>query len=86
MHYSKMLKQLITLKKNLSNGTLGKLNNKGVVAVVARGNDRVFLGVSSVVFHDISNAKIVEALAMWEALSLADNMLIWRARLAIASK
>ena len=63
-------------------GALGKLDDKAAVAAVARSCEGEFLGASSVVFIGISDAETVEALAIREALSLADDLLTRRVKVA----
>ena len=63
-------------------GALGKLDDKAAVAAVARSCEGEFLGAASVVFIGISDAETVEALAIREALSLADDLLTRRVKVA----
>lgn len=60
----------------------GKNDTKGDVAAVPRSSDGNFLGASSVVFSGYQDPDILEALACQEALSLTNDLLVWRVRVA----
>ena len=57
---------------------IGKTNNKATASAVARSQDGMFLGASSLVIEGITNPEIMEAIAVREALALSDDLNIKR--------
>jgi hypothetical protein len=53
-----------------------KNTNRGAIAAVARSSDGVYLGASSVVFDDVTDAESLEALACREAVALSRDLLL----------
>lgn len=49
-------------------------NSRGVVGVICRDDQGVFVGASAVVFEGITDPEILEALACSEALALATDL------------
>ena len=57
---------------------VGKVNNKGAAAAIARSSHRLFLGASCVVLEGCTQPETLEVLACREALSLASDLSVRR--------
>ena len=61
---------------------LSKTGRKAAASAVARDVEWNYLGASSIVVHGITDPEVMESIAVREALALADDLLIRRARVA----
>ena len=57
-------------------------DSSGAVAVVCRGSNRVFLGASSITFKHMHDPVTLEALAVREALALAEDLYVQKIHVA----
>jgi ribonuclease HI len=61
---------------------VGKNLRRGVVAVIVRSSDGVYLGASTLIYTGVTDAETLEALACREACGLARDIYASRVRVA----